>query len=216
MSTMMWPEATDPQSEVDQLVDVCKEHGSVGSVLDLGGRHRESLAAAGFDPVDAAGTAPGQTFDAVVLLGSAFGRQPEEDALRSTVDTVRHHLRPGGLFLFDVLDGNAVLSRRSHNRFTRVTDGATQLVTATRGSVDTDESVLRLDLQRWRLSGGRVVTAARETLLIRFFLPRELDLVLRINGFRLLGTAPLAGGEAAPAYRWNRLAWARAGADTEA
>jgi hypothetical protein len=204
-----WPDETDYQSEVDQLVEVCKEYGSVSSVLDLdrgAGRHLRLLAATGYDT--AVDGAPGRTFDAVIAMGPAVGRAVSDESLSSTMDDAGRHLGPDGLFLFAVLDGNAVLRHEPRSGFGRIGDGAGEVVRAVRASVDAAQSVLDLDVRLWRLRDGRVVDRIEDSWPVRFFLPRELELLLSIGGFELTGTVPLAGA-ADPAARMHRLVWAR-------
>jgi hypothetical protein len=204
-----WPDETDYQSEVDQLVEVCKEYGSVSSVLDLEhgtGRHSSLLAATGYDT--AGGGAPGRAFDAVIAMGPTVGGAVSDEALSSIMDNASGQLETSGLFLFVMLDGNAVLRHEPRSGFGRIDDGDGEVVRAVRASVDPAQSVLGMDVRLWRLRDGRVVDRIEETWSVRFFLPRELELVLSIGGFVLTGTAPLAGATD-PAARMHRLVWAR-------
>jgi hypothetical protein len=198
----------DCRSEVDQLVEVLGRAGPVSSVLDLGtGAHADLLAAAGFPVVRGTLDEPaGSPFDAVIMMGSALGSRVTTEACAAALDGVGRRLRPGGLFLFDVLDGTAVLRRAPRGVFSPVTEGDTQLVRSVRGSVDAEESTYRMDVQLWRLSGDEVVDRVEETRLLRYFLPRELRLLLERGGLRLLDSMPLAGGQ--PPGECSRLAWA--------
>lgn len=199
----------DVRSEVDRLVEVLGREGPVSSVLDLGtGQHADLLAAAGFPVVRGTLDEPpaGPSFDAVIMMGSALGARVTNEACAAAVAGVGQRLRPGGLFVFDVLDGTAVLRRAPRGAFTPVTDGDTQLVRSIRGSVDTDESTYRMDVQLWRLAGDTVVDRIEETRLLRYFLPRELRLLLERGHLRLLDSIPLAGAQ--PVDGCGRLAWA--------
>ena len=42
----------------------------------------------------------------------------------------------------------------------------------------------------WRLDSGWVFDRTEGSHVIRFFLPRELELILELGGFRLLDTIP--------------------------
>jgi hypothetical protein len=200
----------DCRSEVDQLVAVLGTEGPVSSVLDLGtGAHADLLAAAGFPVVRGTLDEPsaGSPFDAVIMMGSALGSRVTDEACAAAIHGVSERLRPGGLFLFDFLDGTAVLRRAPRGVFTPVTDGDTQIVRSIRGSVDAEESTYRMEVQLWRLAGDQVVDRIEETRLLRYFLPRELQLLLDRGGLRLLDSIPIAGGQLAG--ECGRLAWAR-------
>lgn len=53
----------------------------------------------------------------------------------------------------------------------------------------------------WRLDSGWVFDRTEGSHVIRFFLPRELELILELGGFRLLDTTP--------AGELGRSGWAR-------
>jgi hypothetical protein len=57
----------------------------------------------------------------------------------------------------------------------------------------------------WLVNGERMADQTEQSHYIRFFLPRELELLLELGGFQLLDTAPVAGGT----REWSRLAVAR-------
>jgi hypothetical protein len=185
----------EEEMTTDRILEVLKEHGPITSVLDLGS---EPLELPGYEVTRE--LVPGATADAVVMLDT-LARLESDEATAAGLDTVRRRLRPGGLFLFDLLDGSVVLRDRPGNDFSRAPDGDTELVTAVLGSIDEDESLLCQQVRRWRLAGGQVVETTEETRRLRYFLPRELELVLWRGGFHLLDTAPLTG--------LRRLAWAR-------
>lgn len=190
-------------SEVDELVAILAEAGPVSSVLDLGdGGHAQPLVAAGYEVV-AAGPeeTPARTFDVALMLGLVVGRQRSDEALRDRLRAAHRALRPGGLLLFDILDGSAVLRHAPSGQFTPDVDGNIRVVRCVRGTVDVDEGIYRVAAQVWRLDSARVLDRVEESHAIRFFLPRELELILDTGGFRLLDTAP--------AGELGRLGWAR-------
>ncbi|HEY9716319.1 MAG TPA: class I SAM-dependent methyltransferase [Trichormus sp.] len=55
-------------------------------------------------------------FDVVVALDNSIGYQVSNDDLRNTLQTMREHLRPGGMFLFDCWYGPAVLHKLPQRR----------------------------------------------------------------------------------------------------
>jgi SAM-dependent methyltransferase len=148
-------------------------------------------------------------FDALTMMFSVFGYHTGNDELLAVLAVAHRHLHPGGLLLFDVLDAATVLREGPRGGVTVVNDGTRQLLRATTGSLDIDQQVYQLGIRLWLLDGDRVAERAEESHRLRFFLPRELELLLRVGGFRLLGSAPLAGGQPGPSREWLRLVWAR-------
>jgi SAM-dependent methyltransferase len=201
------------------------------------GRHLELLAAAGYEVTgvdrsavmvdqarerlgaygerasvvhaDLSGLDLPRTFDAAVMMFSVLGYQVTNEAVLAALNVVHRSLRPEGLFLFDVLDGATVLHDGPRGGVTVVDDGDHRLLRATTGALHAEEQVYEFGMRLWLLDGDRVVDEVEEVHLLRFFLRRELELLLQVAGFELLGSAPLAGAQPGPSREWSRLMWAR-------
>ena len=57
-----------------------------------------------------------QKFDAVVAMFAVMGYQTTNEDVEATIRSVRKHLEPGGLFIFDVWFGPAVINERPSER----------------------------------------------------------------------------------------------------
>ena len=145
------------------------------------------------------------SFDAVLMMHSVLGYQVDTAALLTSLSVVHRALRPAGLFLFDVLDAIPLLQEGLHDDVGIVDDLEHQLLHAITCSLLSAEQACEYTVRMWLVSGGRLVEHAEERHRVRFFLRRELDLLLALGGFRLLGAAPLAGSARGP----SRLVWAR-------
>jgi SAM-dependent methyltransferase len=199
------------------------------------GRHLELLAAAGYDVVGVDQSAAAarcarsrlaafrsraavveadlfelsmdRTFDAVIMMFSLVGYQVTNQQVRSTMDSLRRQVRPGGLVLFDVMDAASVLGGPRPASGVRTTvDGAKQTLIAHSTVVDMPGQVVELSVRTWEFEGAKVIDRAEEKHVVRYFQPRELTLLLQVAGLELVGSAPLAGQDD-PA--WSRLVWAR-------
>jgi SAM-dependent methyltransferase len=218
----------DYRAEVDRLRDVFTAEGSVSSVLNLGcgtGRHMELLAAAGYSVVgvdrsltmveqarirlagfpsraavveaDLFELTMDRTFDAVIMMYSLLGYQVTNHRVRSTLDALRRQVCPGGLVVFDVLDAAAILSAPPAGGVESFVEGDRQVLVAHSSVVNVPAQVLELSLRIWELPGGG---ESEEKHTIRYFLQRELALLLQVAGLEMVATAPLAS---------SRLVWAR-------
>ena len=165
-------------------------------------RHREHASVIHGDLFD---LEPEHPFDAVLMMSSVLGYQVDNEALLGALGVVRRLLRPGGLFLFDVLDAIPLLRGGPPDDVGIVDDLDHQLLRATTCTLLAAEQAYECTVRLWLLRGGRLVEHAEERHRVRFFLRRELELLLALSGFRLLGAAPLAGSARGP----SRLAWAR-------
>jgi SAM-dependent methyltransferase len=154
--------------------------------------------------------AHGSDFDAAIMMFSLIGYQVSNRALLAALAAALGQVRRGGLFLFDYIDAAAVLGGRSPtDGFAVIPDGDSRLVCAYATSADLEAQLVDLRLRLWLVQDNRLVDQVEEQHRIRFFLPRELDFLLQVAGFALLGTAPLAGATPGPSPDWFRLAWAR-------
>ncbi len=141
-------------------------------------------------------------FDAALMMFAVLGYQVENPDALAALATARAHLHPGGLLLFDCWYGPAVLTERPSDRVKTI-GGITRHTSAT---LDVRSQTCRVD---FRVEGARGL--CEESHTVRFFFPRELELLLDRAGFALerLGCFPrfeIEPDETA----WNVLAVARA------
>jgi SAM-dependent methyltransferase len=153
----------------------------------------------------------GRTFDAVIMMFSVFGYFVTNERLNAALRVMRQHLAPGGLIAFDVEDATSALRAD-----TPMTGG--ELIVPVDGlpvlagynwRVDPDDQVSVSVEHLWQFDGDRIADRVEETHVIRYFLPRELRLLLSEAGFELAGYTPLAGVAATDSQTWLRLVWAR-------
>src|ERR1035437_9782879 len=78
--------------------------------------HSETAGSFNCEVGDICTTKLGRTFDAVISLFHVMSYQTTNQALQAALQVAADHLAPGGLFLFDVWHGPAVLSQRPSER----------------------------------------------------------------------------------------------------
>lgn len=127
----------------------------------------------------------GRVFDAAIMMFAVLGYQHDDDALLATLASVRRHLPPSGLFLFDIWYGPAVLAQRPGDRVRSISQANERIFRTTRSELDIRTQICRVDFHVLRLAGDRLVGEDRETHAMRFFFDRELGLALAASGFRL-------------------------------
>jgi hypothetical protein len=115
-----------------------------------------------------------------------LGYQTDNEDVLSALATVRAHLRPGCLFLFDAWYGPAVLRQGPSERVKAVPTREGRILRAASGELDVLHHVCIVRYRLWRLEHDRVVAEAEEEHRVRYFFPMELELFLRSSGFRLL------------------------------
>lgn len=153
----------------------------------------------------------GADFDAAVMMFAVLGYQVEMDDLLGVLRNTRAHLAPGGLFAADVWFGPAVLSQRPESRFRALDTAAGSLLKASTGRIDAMRQTCAVSMDLWLISDDRLVSHTQEAHEVRYFFPRELDLLMRVSGFELLDLLAFPDvGSDADETSWSALIVARA------
>ncbi|HET9957131.1 MAG TPA: class I SAM-dependent methyltransferase [Polyangiaceae bacterium] len=131
----------------------------------------------------------GRTFDVVVSLFHVMSYQNSNADLRAALATMRTHLAPGGLFIFDCWYGPAVLSLKPSTRILRLEDSessvtrlAEPVLHATANVVDVNYHVFVKD------KASAQVTELRETHSMRYLFSPEVELLAGLEGLRIDAT----------------------------
>jgi SAM-dependent methyltransferase len=153
----------------------------------------------------------GQRFDAVLMMFTVLGYQLEDADVSAALATVRRHLEPGGLFVFDVWNGPAVLADRPTQRQVSVTDGAARIIRKTHAFLDIPRHRCHVCFDLERVDADGRTEQWREEHVVRYYFSQELELVLRQNRLELLHLRSFPDDEAPADERaWNVVGAARA------
>jgi len=151
------------------------------------------------------------TFDACVIMFAALGYQIENENVLAALRGVRQHLRAGGILVFDVWYGPAVLAQRpgERTRVIKTVDG--MLLRSSNGRLDTYRQLCAVDYRVWHIRDRQLQDETQETHQMRYFFPQELKLFLQVAGFELLRLGAFPDLEQVPdETTWNIMAVARA------
>jgi SAM-dependent methyltransferase len=216
-------------------------HGAVERIIDLGcgtGNHAVPLARRGYDVTGIDGSEHmlakarqkiqsgdkavfeqgdlravrlERQFDSALMMFAVLGYQTRNEDVISALNTARAHVQPGGLLIFDVWYGPAVLHLRPSERVKLVSTPEGQILRATSGELDTLHHVCVVHYHVWFLGKGQVVSEAEEHHRMRYFFPLELDLLLQTTGFNPLRLGVFPEFERDPdETSWNVLGVAQA------
>lgn len=154
----------------------------------------------------------GGPHDAAIALFAVLGYLTDNEDLLAALANVRRHLRSGGLFLFDVWYGPAVLAQPPADRVKVVTpDGGPKVIRATNARLDPRFHRCDVRFHLWRIEGDRLAAEVEEVHRVRYFFPLEIDLLLRVSGFECLGLTAFPMLEQEPdETSWNVFVVARA------
>lgn len=146
----------------------------------------------------------GRTFGVVVSLFHVMSYQTQNEDLLQALTTIREHLKPGGLFLFDCWYGPAVLSDRPVVRVKRLEDENIQVTRIAEPVMHANDNLVDVNYEvfvRDKRTGG--MEHLRETHTTRYFFAPEIRHFCGLAGLRLQSIEPfMAEGE--PGFHtWN-------------
>lgn len=231
----------DYAAECDLIEQLFRTYGDgqIKRVLDLGcgtGNHAFPLAARGFEVIGvdrsdsmlakARAKAPehpvfyqgdirtvdlGRQFDAALLMFAVLGYQLDNPDVIAALRAARRHLRPGGLLLFDVWYGPAVLFQRPSERIKIIPTSVGKILRASTSELDTRRQTCTVHYHVWKFGGEQTVSETEEEHTVRYFFPLELNLFLECTGFTPVRLGAFPEFDAEPDERsWNVLGVARA------
>lgn len=152
-----------------------------------------------------------RVFDAAIMMFAVLGYQREDGDVLSTFASVRRHLAPGGLFLFDFWYGPAVMNLRPEDRVRSIQQADGHVRRTTRTDLDTDTRICRVHFTVARTVGERRLEDVQETHGMRFFFGDELQTFLTASGFQLEALQAFPDmTRPADETTWNVIAIARA------
>ncbi|HXF75960.1 MAG TPA: class I SAM-dependent methyltransferase [Methylomirabilota bacterium] len=170
-----------------------------------------SASGASFHQSDIAGLRLQQAFDAALMMFAVLGYQLENRDVLAALRAARKHLRQGGLFIFDVWHGPAVLCQGPSERVKSIRTENGQLLRAASGRLDIQRHRCQVNYRLWKIEGERLVGQTEETHLMRYFFPLELELFLESSQFALVRLGAFPEFERDPdTTTWSVLGVARA------
>ena len=155
---------------------------------------------------DLRGLALAEAFDAVLMMFAVLGYQVETPEVIRALKTARRHLRVDGILVFDVWYGPAVLVQRPTDRVRTIARNNETLLRTSTSRLNVQRQTCTVDFHVRHMQNDRVLRESSENHSVRFFFPRELELLLEIAGLRLLrlGAFPDLDREA-DETTWNAM-----------
>jgi SAM-dependent methyltransferase len=124
-----------------------------------------------------------RTFDVALMMLDTIGFQNTNDQLADSLQSIRRHLNPSGLFIFEFCYAPTAIRSGNHE---------TPLHVITKGGEIRGKSSRRIELKKNRVfeqldfdvkQGGQVVESVQEENVYRYFTPLEIEYLLKTNGF---------------------------------
>lgn len=153
----------------------------------------------------------GETFDAVLMMFAVLGYQVFNPQLAAALHTARVHLEAGGLFVFDVWYGPAVLAQRPSERVKVIDQPDGQVIRVASSELDVRQNACTVRYRVWSIVDGTVTSEVREEHGMRYFFEPELAAFLAAAGFEMVHVGAFPEVDATPdETTWNVTVVARA------
>jgi len=124
-------------------------------------------------------------FDAVIMMFAVLGYQLTNDNLSDAFRTIRRHLRQGGLFVFDIWYGPAVLAIQPVDKMREIPTADGKIIRMASGTLDLRHHLCEVHYRLLQTVGDRIVSDSNETHYMRYFFPMELEHMLSCNDMKL-------------------------------
>jgi len=144
-------------------------------------------------------------FDAVIALFHVISYQTTNKDVTAAFETAKQHLNPGGIFIFDVWYGPAVLTERPAVRIKRMADDQTEITRLAEPVLHPNENLVDVNyhvLVR-NLTPPPSVVELKETHTMRYFFKPEIDRIVAHAGFQCLHAEEWLSGKAIGCDTWG-------------
>ena len=145
-----------------------------------------------------------ERFDVIIALFHVISYQTTNEDVTAAFETARHHLKPGGLFIFDVWYGPAVLKERPEVRIKRMADDQIEITRLAEPVLHPNENRVDVNYHVFvRNFATQAVTELRELHAMRYFFKPEIDRISIQTGFKCLHTEEWLSGKAIGSDTWG-------------
>lgn len=152
----------------------------------------------------------GHEFDLVVSMFAVIGYQLQNEDVMAALHTARAHMSVGSTFVFDAWYGPAVVSTGPGERIKVLEGEESTLIRVSSGELRPLDHTCNVKMSVWRVAGGRVERTTEEHRM-RFFYPKEIEMLLGLAGMELVDLARFPENDRPPSlHDWNVLVTARA------
>ncbi len=145
-----------------------------------------------------------ERFDAVIALFHVISYQTTNTDVNAAFATARHHLNPGGVFIFDAWYGPAVLTERPEVRIKRMADDQTSITRLAEPVLHPNENLVYVNYHVFvRDRATDSVKELKETHVMRYFFKPEIEMMAHRSRFSVLHSEEWMTGNPIDQNTWG-------------
>jgi len=145
-----------------------------------------------------------QSFDVVISLFHVISYQTTNEDLLATFATVKEHLKPGGIFIFDIWYGPAVLSDRPAVRVKRLEDDEIRVTRIAEPVMHQNENWVDVNYQVFiRDKSSNTVEELWETHRMRYLFKPEIELLFQESQMQVIAFREWMSDQEAGFHTWS-------------
>jgi SAM-dependent methyltransferase len=153
----------------------------------------------------------GKAYDACVSMFAVMGYLNSNEDLAQAFGNIRRSLRKGGLFIFDVWFGPAVLAVKPETRIKDFQNGSSRVLRIAVPRLDHIGNIVTVEYTILQLKADQLVSEVHEHHKMRFFFVPELQLFLQNAGLMMIKVCPFMDSRREPTIEdWNITVVSRA------
>jgi len=143
-------------------------------------------------------------FDLVLSMFAVMSYQTTNQDFRASLETARYHLNVGGLFIFDVWYGPAVLHQIPETRIKEMSIGEDRVMRIAIPEMQTLANLVIVHYQILRINAAQKVEETKEDHPMRYFFAPEVDFFAHQTGFEVTKVCPFMNSTREPDIEdWN-------------
>jgi SAM-dependent methyltransferase len=149
-------------------------------------------------------------FDAAIMMFAVLGYQHTNEQIAKTLKNISTHLKAGGLLVFDVWYGPAVLLNKPQEKCRVIHSGKDTVIRVTHPELDTFHQICEVRFNLYRIHEGEPVVETDEVHRMRYFFAQELSMALEFAGFEVVRVGQFPAFERDPTdSSWDMVIVAR-------
>ena len=132
-----------------------------------------------------------EKFDTCIAMFAVMGYITENSDIIKALNNIRRHLKPNGVFVFDVWNGLAVMRILPEQRIKEVENERIKIVRVATPNLRSFDHICEVNYKLLILNkGDNIFNEINEKHVVRFYFPQEIKYYLEQAGFEVLKIGP--------------------------